>query len=118
MEANSNYNSEELTEKFFEDYSRLGILFSQAKSERCGLEHFRKVLRSELMVEASVNGVKSFQNQQRDAEAHPRYASLVSAYEAAVLKESRAYMEIEILKLKFERWRTLRADERAEMNFR
>lgn len=70
------------------------------------------------MVEAAENGVKSYQAQQRDAEADKRYIEVISAYEAAVLKESRSYMELELLRLKFEKWRTLRADERAAMNLR
>ena len=118
MEQFDNYNSEELEEKFFVDFSRLGKIFAQAKSERSGLEQYRKSLRAKLMVEASVNGAKSFQAQQRDAEADPRYEQIIAAYEAAVLKESSAYMELEILRLKFEKWRTSRADERAAMNMR
>lgn len=118
MSNNINYNSEELEEEFFANFGRLGRMFAQAKSERAGLEQYRKALRAELMVEASENGVKSFQNQQRDAEANPRYYEIISAYEAAVLKESRSYMELELLRLKFEKWRTSRADERAAMNMR
>jgi hypothetical protein len=118
MEQLDNYNSEELQEEFFAQFSRLGKIFAQAKSERSGLEQYRKTLRARIMVEASANGVKSFQAQQRDAEADIRYEQIIIAFEAAVLKESSAYMEIEILRLKFEKWRTSRADERAAMNMR
>lgn len=113
-----NFNSEQEEEKFFDEFSRLGQMFAQAKSEREGLGQYRKALRAQIMVEASERGVKSFQGQQRDAEADPRYFEIISAYEAAVLKESRAFMEIELLKLRFEKWRTSRADERAAMNLR
>ncbi len=112
------FNSEEEEEKFFEEFAHLGRVFAQAKSEREGLGQYRKALRAQIMVEASEKGVKSFQAQQRDAEADPRYFEIISAYEASVLKESRAYMEIELLRLKFEKWRTSRADERAAMNLR
>jgi hypothetical protein len=118
MEQFENYNSEELEESFFADFRRLSRIFSQAKSERSALEQYRKTLRSRIMVEASERGVKSYQNQLRDAEADPRYEQIIYAYEAAVLKESGAYMELELLRLKFEKWRTLRADERAAMNMR
>ena len=118
MEQFDNYNSEELEEKFFVDFQRLGRLFSQAKSERSALEQYRKTLRARIMIEASERGVKSYQNQLRDAEADPRYEQIISAYEAAVLKESSAYMELELLRLKFEKWRTSRADERAAINMR
>jgi hypothetical protein len=96
----------------------LGRIFAQSKSERSGLEQYRKSLRARLMVQASETGVKSFQNQQRDAEANPQYYQIIAAFEAAVLKESNAYMELELLRLQFEKWRTSRADERAAMNMR
>jgi hypothetical protein len=114
----SNYNSEELEEEFFLEFSRLSDIFAQAKSERAGLEQYRKALRAKLMVEAAENGAKSFQAQQRDAEADPQYFEIIAAFQAAMLKESRSYMQLEILRLKFEKWRTSRADERAAMNLR
>ncbi len=112
------FNSIENEEKFFEKFSTLSKIFAENKAKRCGLEEYRKVLRAQIMVEASKNGVKSHQTQQRDAEADPRYLQIVLAYETAVELETRAYMEIEILRMQFERWRTSRADERAAMNLR
>lgn len=118
MSNQYNLDNNDDEERFFNDFERLGDLFAQAKSERSGLDHYRKSLRSRLMVEASKNGSKSNQSQQRDAEASEEYYEIISAFEAAVLKESSAYMKLELLRLKFEKWRTTRADERAAMNMR
>lgn len=112
------FDTIENEERFYEEFSRLSRIFAENKAKRSGLEEYRKVLRAQIMVEAGRNGVKSHQTQQRDAEADPRYLQIVLAFETAIELETRAYMEIELLRMKFEKWRTARADERAAMNLR
>lgn len=117
---NDNINSDdEFTEKNLEEMSRLSYVFAEAKSNRVALESQRKALRAVLMKEAEVNhGITSAAKQEREAEADFRYFQIIDALKTAQHNESLAYMQIEIQKIRFEKWRTERADFRASLTLR
>ncbi len=114
-----NINSEDEFQDFHLDKMRgLSNKFSEAKGQRIYLEHARKVLKSTIALEKRTGGAKSYQQQILEAEADPRYLELLEALKTATVIETRAYWELEITRIDFEKWRTQRADFRAAANLR
>jgi hypothetical protein len=115
---NGEYSEEMFTEEMLEKMSTLGRKYAKYKGQRISLDPQRRALRSSLMREAEKNGVSQIAKQQRDAEADFRYLQICDALGVAAEMETSAWIEYEILKTRFEKWRTERADYRAAMNMR
>lgn len=100
-------------DKVIEDFEKYGEKFASAKGEAIRYEHARKALLATLMMEAELSGIKSYQNQEKQARSDIRYINIVNAYSAAKHLETESYCKMEACKMKFEKWRTDRADLRS-----
>jgi hypothetical protein len=114
------YESEdEFQESKFVEMARLGSLWGKYKSKSEQLNYHRKAIRSTLMQEFErVNKVSAHSKQLRDAEADERYLQICDAHATSIELEIRYKVEYEVYKLRFEKWRTDRADHRTAMNMR
>ena len=114
------YESEdEFKEDKFTEMARLGTLWGKYKSKSEMLNYHRKAMRSSLMQEyEKTKGSTANSKQLRDAEADPRYLQICDAHCNAIELEIRYKVEYEVYKLRFEKWRTDRADHRTAMNLR
>ena len=113
-----NYEEEDFSNEKIEQMKAISGRYAHFKGLSVALESQRRALRSKLMKEAEARGVTSVQKQERDAEADFRYHQVLEAVRVAKEEESRAWMEYDIIKIEFERWRTRRSDYRASMNMR
>ncbi len=91
------------------EYGQLINALAKFRAQRTSLDHFRKIKRAELMKEFSAIH-KAIAVQEREAEAHPAYASIVEALEIAIMEETRAYWALEMIKLEIDVWRTEQAN--------
>lgn len=106
-------------ENRFDEMERLAILYADAKADRVRLEHFRKSKKAMLMKEAEeANPGMSAALQDREARRHPDYLEVIKGLSVATGKEEAAKWRLLAIKFRFEHWRTLQANERAEMNLR
>jgi hypothetical protein len=71
-----------------------------------------------LMREAELAGVKTAAIQEREAYAHPDYIELLQGLRAATEKALSCKWRLEIVRMRFEAWRTQHATRRAELNLR
>ena len=106
--------SMESTEKQLEFIRKHSKEYSQAKGDRVYLEQFRKSKKAMLMIEAEQGGIKTGQERESYAYAHPDYIALLTALQAAVEKEEYLALIIRGCWTKLELWRTQQANERAE----
>lgn len=114
-----NMSNEEFGEREIQFMRMLSFKFAKAKADRTKLEHARKALKASIALEKKANLAKmSVQQQILEAEADPRYHQLLEALHTATELEARYYWELELGKIKFEKWRTVRADSRAAANLR
>lgn len=112
------YSEEEFTEQNLHEMSQLSKTFAKNKGELEKLNQQRKALKGLLMQEAEKNGVTSIQKQERDAYADEKYWLISEAIGVAQEKSSGAYYQLKIQEIRFEKWRTERADFRASANMR
>ena len=106
--------SEEQRESLLMTIRRVGAEHAKAKGQRVYLEEFKKIKLSLLMQSAEADGVRSVEAQKREAYAHPEYLELIEGYRVAVEEEQRCFWELTAAQYAFEKWRTTRADARAE----
>ena len=112
------HTEEEFNEKMLDDMQELGRKYAKAKGNKTKLEHMRKAVKSTLMKEAEARGVTSIQKQEREAYADFRYYQVIEALGIAQEEETFAWVQYDSLKIRFEKWRTERADFRAAANLR
>lgn len=86
---------------------------AKAKADRVYLEEFRKSKKAMLIQEAS-DKLKTAQERESYAYAHPEYLQLLEALKEAVAKETKLQFLIKASELKFEQWRTIQANRRTE----
>ena len=108
--------NEEQLEQRFEELHKLSRDYAQAAADKAHIEEYRKVRKAELMKQAERDGITTVAKQERDAYASPEYAELLDNLRTAIFEETRLKWELELFKIKFEAWRTLRADNRARAN--
>jgi len=89
---------------------------AKAKSERIYIEQFRKSKKALLMVEGGKNGIKTAVDREQYAYAHPEYQELLTGLKEAVEVEETCRWTLEQLKMKFEMWRTIQANERYQQD--
>lgn len=104
----------ESTEKQLEFIRKHSKEYAQAKGDRVYLEQFRKSKKAMLMLEAEKQGIKTGQERESYAYAHPDYLALLTALQVAVEKEEYLALIIRGCWTKLELWRTQQANERAE----
>lgn len=88
--------------------------FASAKHDRVYLEQFRKSKKAILMIEAEKQGIKTGQERESYAYAHPDYIALLTALAAAVEKEEYLALIIKGCWAKVDLYRTEQANQRAE----
>jgi len=88
--------------------------YSQAKSERVYLEQYRKTKKALLMIEAEKAGIKTGQEREAYAYAHPEYSQLLTGLQVAVEREAYLDLMIKGCWAKVDLYRTSQANERAE----
>ena len=112
------FSEEEFTEKHLERMSELSKIFGKAKGELAKLDLQRKALKAVLMKEAEIAGATSIQKQERDAYADERFWTITEAIGNAQRISSEAWYSYDIFKIRFEKWRTERADFRSASSMR
>jgi hypothetical protein len=86
-----------------------GPLYAQAKATRMYLEEFRKSLKAKLMKDA---GDMAIGAQEREAYAHPDYATHLEGMRVAVEQEELYRWKLETAKAAIEVWRSQEASNR------
>ena len=105
---------EMLREEKLEQIRSLAKDYATAKSERIYLEQFRKSKKALLMKGFEEMGQKVVGKQERDAYAHGDYIDLITSLSHAVAREEELRWMLKLEEWKFEEWRSLQANERAE----
>lgn len=118
LETQQFESEDEFTSASIDRMQELGKQFAKHKSTRSYLENYRKIVRAQIAEEKARSGIKAAIQQTQAAEADPRYHQVVQALRSAIELETRAYWELKSLEIKFEHWRTSRADFRAAMNMK
>lgn len=89
--------------------------FAKYKSQRAGLDQYRKIVKARLMKDAMVNGVTSVQAQEREAYASHEYEETIEALELATRLETELYWELKIFDIEIQVWRTDQANKRNDI---
>lgn len=92
--------------------------YASAKATRIYLEQFRKSKKALLIVEAEQKGLKTGQERESYAYAHPEYLDLLKGLKEAVEQEELLRWRIVSCETEFKRWQTAESSRRAEMNLR
>lgn len=90
--------------------------FAKAKSEKEHLDEFKKSKLAILMKKYEAKGFSSAAAQEREARADDDYIELLEGLKAATEASEQARWELELIKIRFEAWRTNQANQRAERN--
>lgn len=88
--------------------------YAEAKSERVYLEQYRKVKKATLMAEAEKAGVKTGQERETYAYAHPDYSQVLTGLQVAVEREEYLSLMIKGCWAKIDLYRTECANNRNE----
>ena len=88
---------------------------SDAAAMRYHLDHSRKSVLALAMKTAEEHGAKSVAAQEREAYASAEYERWLNGAVEAVRNHERLRLEFDLIKLRFEAWRTRQATRRAEM---
>lgn len=100
------------TDKLIERLENMGPAISEyakAKSERKYIEQYRKSLKALLMKQSKGTTVSEREN---DAYSHQEYLDLLAGLKASIEVETKNEWALERLKIEFEMWRTLSANDR------
>jgi hypothetical protein len=99
----------------FAELEKMASDYAEAEAQRVYLTEFKKSKKAIIMkmVEPTV---KTTAGQEREAYAHEEYLELIDALKIATEKALKLKFQMEVLKIKFETWRTKQATLRAEMN--
>jgi hypothetical protein len=104
-------------ERAIHDAEQLFIAAGRAKINAEGMDLRRKRVRAALFVKYKGDGNPIGASEQM-AEADPVYELACADWQNAALEAETLRAQAEAKRLKFEAWRTTRADERAAMNMR
>lgn len=89
--------------------------YAKAKSDRVYLEQFRKSKKA-MLIQSAPDAHKTAQAKESYAYSHAEYIEILEALRLAVEREERLRFMIRAAELKFEQWRTIQANNRAESN--
>jgi len=102
-----------------EELEKLVNEYAQAEAERVHLTEFKKSKKALLMQRYEAhNKNASVAAQEREAYADVEYLEVLEGLKAATEKALSLKFKMDILKIRFEVWRTKQATARAEMNLR
>lgn len=104
-------------ERAISDAEALFVKAGRAKVEAEAMDLRRKRVRAALFVKYKGDGNAAGASEQM-AEADPVYELACTDWQAAALEAETLRAQAEAKRLRFEAWRTTRADERAAMNLR
>ena len=99
-------------DKLLERLEKMGPAINKhakAKSERVYIEQYRKSLKAILM---SKSNAKTAVEREQFAYSHKDYLDLINGLKHAVEVEEKCRWSLERLKIEFEMWRTINANER------
>lgn len=103
----------------YENFSELENLakeYSAAEAERVYLQEFRKSKKALLMKQYEASHASaSVAAQEREAYAHEEYIEVIKGLQIATEKALRIKFQMDVVKIRFECWRTKQATLRAEM---
>lgn len=89
--------------------------YAKAKSERVYLEQYRKSKKA-ILIQNAPASYKTTQARESYAYSHADYLLILEALKIAVEEEEKLRYLIRSAELKFEQWRTMQANHRAEFN--
>jgi DNA repair photolyase len=93
--------------------------YSEAEANRMYLMEFRKSKKAILMAEAErTNPSMPIAKQERYAYAHQEYIELLEGLKVAIERAILLKHRIQVITMRFEQWRSMKATERAEWNAR
>lgn len=104
-------------ERAISDAEELFVRAGRAKIDAEGMDLRRKRIRAALFVKYKADGNAAGASEQM-AEADPVYELACTDWQNAALDAETLRAQAEAKRLRFEAWRTTRADERAAMNLR
>lgn len=108
----------DVLESRFAQLEELAKEYAEAQATAEHLSEFRKSKKAILMKESEVSGSKSAAIQERDAYSHPDYIKLLEGLKVATERALACKWRLELARMRFESWRTMAANKRAEMNLR
>lgn len=106
-----------ITEEKFDEMERTAKEYASAKADRIYLEHYRKSQRAILMQQYALQHPTTAA-QEREALADGEYTEILLMLKNATEIEERLKWKLTIFQTRFEQWRTLSANRRAEANMR
>lgn len=109
---------EDKIERRLDQLNRKAKSLADATALCANLEHARKAVIAVAMQTAQEKGHKTAAAQEREAYASAEYRRWLDGYTEAIREKERLRLEHEVMKIRFEYWRTSRADRRAEMALR
>jgi len=104
-----------MNNSFFEKIRQTAVKYAAAKASKAKLDSYRKIIKSELMIEAQENGFKTIVSQENYAQTHFEYKKSINDLSDAIHQESLLYWELKSFEMEMEYWRTSEATKRAEM---
>lgn len=110
--------SDDSAEKRFLELEDLARQYAEAQAEASYLEEFRKSKKAALMKQAELDGKSSAVIQEREAYAHQEYQAFLEGLKEATERALFLKWKLTLVQMRFESWRTLAANKRAEMNLR
>lgn len=102
----------------FEELNQLARRYAKARAQKEHLEEFKKSKLAILMKKHERDGHKTNAAQEREARADDDYIALLEGLQAATEEAEALRWELELVKLRFETWRTKESTKRAEMGMR
>lgn len=89
--------------------------YAEAKAKRVYLEEYRKSKKA-LLIQSAPDTCKTGLEKESYAYAHPEYLELLEGLKEAVAIEEELRFKFKAAELRFEQWRTMQANNRAELN--
>lgn len=102
----------------FEELNQLARRYAKARAQKEHLEEFKKSKLAILMKKHEREGHKTTAAQEREARADADYIALLEGLQVAAEEAEALRWELELVKLRFETWRTKESTKRAEMGMR
>ena len=88
-----------------------GKAAAEARAQRIYCEEYRKTLKAKLMKDSNEETVSA---QEREAYAHPDYATFLRGLKEAVFQDERYRWLMTTAEAKIEAWRTMQANQRIQ----
>lgn len=104
-----------MNEQFFHKIRLVSQKFSEAKGLRIKNENMRKIIKSQLMIDAKDAGHKTVNSQENYAYTHENYLKVCQELSEYVALESLLWWELKSYEMEMDYWRTQQSTRRAEM---